>query len=257
MGTRPHLQPREERIVIWFGLRQVVAVVLMSLAGLEQPQNVAAADTPRYEVEVKLKVDTKNQALSATSLRLVEQRVRATARLGSGGVTILMLPDADDPEAQRLVVRGTTVPRLVERLVGTSGMIGWARALDASETAAIEAARVKGGTAKTKKTKYEETHGFPVPRWGASDPAFVRLEAGSDERAIQGGGGAGATTPTRTRETCCGSRWSRRGRTTARCWWPGWWCRPTTSPGARTWRCRCRSRPRSRRRCWVSSVTRR
>lgn len=160
--------------MFWLGVRQLVATVMLSLAGL-QPVEAQSTDAPRYEVEMAIRVDTKNQGLSATTLRLLQMRVHATAALGSRGLGIVMLPDLDDPVAHKIIVRGTTVPRLLERLITARTICGWSR--DAMEDS---------GRRKARHTTYDEMGPMTFARWGASDMAQAYLEEDSDERAVLG-----------------------------------------------------------------------
>ena len=159
--------------MIWLGLRQLVATVLLSIAGL-QPVGAVAADAPRYEIELRFRVDSRNQSLSAETLRLIEMRAHASAWMGSRGLNIVMFHDSEDTSSQKMVVRGTTVPRLLERLLTVRTIDGWGR--DAMTDA---------GKSRPRRTKYDEAGPLQMPRWGASDGAQVYLEIDSDERAVQ------------------------------------------------------------------------
>jgi hypothetical protein len=174
------------------------------VAGAPRPARTPAADATRFELELAVEVDTRNQSLEASALRTLQQRIRATGHLGTRILWMMIHPEP--PSGHRIVVRGTTVPRLVERLLPVASVCGWARAVsippaspDAQpgwppadrEPGSIAGSRpgtpapaARRGRARRGAKPVIEEHGpFLVDPWGGGAMQWMYLEAGSEERA--------------------------------------------------------------------------
>jgi hypothetical protein len=146
--------------VLWVG----VAVVM----GLSA---AAAQAVTRYEADWTIKLDHTAQGLEAQTMRILQQRVAAATAYGTQIESQVLLPAGDD--SFRLVVRGTTIPRLLEKLLTTPTVAGWARVAEA-----VPLPKRRGGS------PYDEKGPYHLEPWTGGQALDLMVASGTDARSV-------------------------------------------------------------------------
>jgi hypothetical protein len=144
----------------WFGL----------VAGLALA--TAARAATRYEADWTIKLDHTAQGLEAQTMRILQQRVAAATSYGTAIESQVLLPAGDD--TFRLVVRGTTIPRLLEKLLTAPPVAGWARV------------RTEDPAERPKKraSPYDEKGPYRLEPWTGGVGLDLMVASGTDARSV-------------------------------------------------------------------------
>ena len=148
---------------------------------------MGATQTGRlYEVECRLQIETRNHSLQAKALRVIEQRARATGVLGTRLFTLLLVPEGAGQ--YRLVVRGTTVPGLLQRVLCRTVLCGWARSggRDAqTEGDEEDESSDEGSDRRSSRARGSESGPFVLESWGGMGSQTVFVRKGSEDWAVE------------------------------------------------------------------------